>query len=828
MIETGDFEYLARQLEEARVVLFMGAGFSCGAVDIEGRALPLGSEVADELWQLCFPNEPRDSSSTLQDLFEIALSKNRTALAEYLSRRFAVDQASLPDHFRLWLSMPWWRAYTLNIDDLELAARRKFPLPREIRSVSSPAEAQGLFDAPSTAGHLQVVHLNGVAKAGPGCVTFGTSQYARRIGGSDPFYPLFVAELVSHPCVFVGTILDESPLWQHIELRGLHGPRQNRELRRKSFLITTSISRAREQLLREYNVYLIRARAKEFADEVLVKLESPARIGLTHLRALASTSGLVSQGIPLVAHLAADEPREKSLYLLGDEPRWSDIVEGRAIERESDKQINEAASRALSVAVDQEVAGMQRVLLLSGTAGSGKSTAMMRLALRLTATGVEAGWVDEQVDASPRALQSFGAEAKLPVLFIDNAERYGGELASIVHSLVRPPQIRLLVLAMRATQVEKLLSGPRLANVSVMEIPIPPLADPDIDRLLDVLAGSNLLGRLRGMSRDEQRKALKEKADRQLLVAMIEATSGRRFEEKVFDEWLELSSAEREAYGLVAVAYALGFPVDKELLLVASGDASNDILNALEELIRRHVVRQLNSLQIRARHRLIADVLVEELLAQQRELTLRLYSRLAFAASVRVKPGERRSTRPRRVLRAILNHERLFRLFDYLGACAVYDEVARVLDWDYHYYLQRGSLELEYGQIRLAENFLEQARSLETNDPRVTTAYGYMLLKKAAQDPESSKAVELANAGIEFLVDQIKERGLQDPYPYHVLGSQGLAWARRGKLSGSERESLLKMLVKTLEDGLAKHPRQKDVKQLRDDLKKEELSVAVR
>jgi len=63
--------------------------------------------------------------------------------------------------------------------------------------------------------------------------TFPARQYGRRVPGRDPWYSMLAADLMSRVVVFVGTILDEPPLWQHLELRGSksHG----RELRPRSF-----------------------------------------------------------------------------------------------------------------------------------------------------------------------------------------------------------------------------------------------------------------------------------------------------------------------------------------------------------------------------------------------------------------------------------------------------------------------------------------------------------------------------------------------------------------------------------------------------------------
>ena len=63
-------------------------------------------------------------------------------------------------------------------------------------------------------------------------------------------------------------------------------------------------------------------------------------------------------------------------------------------------------------------------------------------------------------------------------------------------------------------------------------------------------------------------------------------------------------------------------------------------------------------------------------------------------------------------------------------------------------------------------------------------------------------------------------------YPYHVLCSQGLAWSRRG-LGSQDKGRYLHSLIATLEEGIRKYPRQKNLVQLHYDLRKEYLEIAV-
>src|SRR5437667_104138 len=139
-------DYLGGQLRRGQVILFIGAGFSQSAMNRRGLHLPAAGELRDLLWRLCYPGTPVDATTVLQDLFELARTQHRRPLKDLLLERLTVDADSVPDQFRLWFSMPWYRVYTLNIDDLALASARQFALPRRVRLLSATGSG---FQAPA-------------------------------------------------------------------------------------------------------------------------------------------------------------------------------------------------------------------------------------------------------------------------------------------------------------------------------------------------------------------------------------------------------------------------------------------------------------------------------------------------------------------------------------------------------------------------------------------------------------------------------------------------------------------------------------------------------
>jgi hypothetical protein len=261
MNERDRLRELAAITGSGQAVLFTGAGFSTGAKDRSGAGIPDSRQMVRDLWEMLFGLEPPDDSS-LADLYDVALARTPDKLRDYLTSRLRVGDSPLSGRFAAWFAAPWRRIYTLNIDDLEVAVERQFRLPRHLASVSAIAPGTPRVEP----GCLEVVHLNGIAGEDPWHVTFSTMQYAARLCAPDHGYERLIDDLRTAPFVFVGTTLDEVVLWKHVELdRQQNGVRA----RPHSFLISPSLSRARQALLASHRIHWIAGTAEEIADRVL-------------------------------------------------------------------------------------------------------------------------------------------------------------------------------------------------------------------------------------------------------------------------------------------------------------------------------------------------------------------------------------------------------------------------------------------------------------------------------------------------------------------------------------------------------------------------------
>lgn len=803
---------LSNQMGRGEIILFTGAGFSLSAKSNGDEPIPGVQRMRELLWSIAFPGEPLDDASKLGDIYEVARKIAGARVGDTLKESLHVSSRNMPDSYRVWYSMPWHRAYTLNIDDLDEAVQVAFDLPRRIRSVSALTES-----LPPAIENLLSIHLNGRVDGYPQ-VTFSPVQYGERTSRPDPWYHHLVSDMAGHPVVFVGTELDESLLWQYIELRRSK-ERGMKELRPGSYLVTPKISTARAAMLKEFNIDLVPMTQEQFASEVLETLENEKKSGLAKLASL-STSSTVSNALQRVADLRLTVPLKSAVgeYLLGREPTWHDIVEGTAVAREFEKGVKTRIEKP-------EV----RTVLLTGTAGSGKSTTLMRLALSYHADGKEVLSLNSHNNIVFRLTSHAVRDANADVLVIDDIDNFGYNTTNFINQLIADnPKLRVIA-ALRSNRYERLEIGSHLDAESSVVFGIPSLEDSDIELLLDALIKANRLGYLKALTRSKQVDIFREKAGRQLLVAMIEATSNRRFDEKVASECHDLVQ-ERDTgliYGIVAVATHLRHFLLRDEILLAAGDSTNKTLNRIESLLNQQLFIAFGGNQIQLRHRVIADKVVdyyksEGLLSDPLE-------GLFWMLSTKVHPELSKYSREAKFLRRLMNHELLINLTsDVETPRRAYASVESLLNWNYHYWLQRGSYEVEVGNIDLAENFLNQALSMAPDDYRVLTEWAYMSLKRASLNPIAIDAPSRAEEAFKHLEEAIDNRGNVDSYPYHVLGSQGLSWVRRAVISRDEKAQTLTRLERIVGEGVKRFPRQKDLTQLQEDIKKDILLGVVK
>lgn len=803
--------HLGRQLTTGVPILFTGSGFSLGAKSLKGHDIPTASGLSKLLWSIAFPDDAFDGESSLQDIYESALSAGRNSVTTLLHDYFTVQPNSIHEFQLKLLNFPWAAIYTLNIDDLIEKGLGKLGYKTE--SISALRSTSQLL-APAVG--TRVVHLNGILEDAPDNLTFSRLQYAAR--KHDPFYSALVQDIRFRTVLFIGASLEEKLLWEYMVLRGSPpSGRSQRELRPRSYLVIPNLPLPKVSLLSKYNIAWYKGTTEDFYNEVGKSIEEEAEKGRGVLkrRRLDSAKPLVQ--------LVSDLPTVKnaqSEYLFGAEPDWNDAFSGRIALRPSIDLIDKAIQNCASSRVPPNL------VIVTGTAGSGKSSSMMISALKWQAEGLTSAWVARDALFDTYKLEtSLSSSESLRLLFIEDADLLGGALVRLANDLAESNPGLTIVAEARSAKVDSILGTSEPHEIGAVEVVVPHLDDEDIHVLLDVLSNENRLGVLKGKSREEQERIFKRECGRQLLVAMYKATQGQEFREKVRGEFDELSPGQKTIYGILSVAHANRFYIDKGEIAIAFGDDHQAWPQDLDRLIRRKIIT-VRSSQLRARHRAIAQFIYENL-SEDGTLADALKALIKISGS-KTYPGMRRNERPARMLSRFINHNLLKNQVGFQQARQIYEEFESLLADNHHYWLHRGALELEDLNFSKARTFLSHSKGIDDSDVFVDVELAYLDLKEAvdkeARGVPSEKEIDEALATLNYISEQRQD---QRSHVTHIGASQTLAWIRAADLNSSERERRMRYWITainrindwTLNDYLVDIERQ---------LRRELLSLAVR
>jgi hypothetical protein len=772
-------------IQRGGAILLTGAGFSCGLVDKFGDNLPVGPQLAKSIWPIAFGDEEYDGTA-LSEVYQAAAANSPTLLREQLERLFIVDRDKLPDRYETWFSLPWHRIYTLNVDDADEAVSEITAEPR-LQVLSALKSKPG--DAKSD--HLPVVHINGRLQDFPN-LTFTPWEFADRTASPEPWYQEFAIDIATRPIVVIGSVLDEPPLWHFMRLRELRG--SAKELRPRSWLVTPSIDLGRKRMLGELNFKHIAATEEEFFATTI----SPHSAQLVALgRAAKSTN---ADSLIDVAEQVRSAAPGTADYLLGSAPTWGDVTNGYAAEFAFDELLSEA--------IEGLTAGTISVV---GSAGSGKTSSLMRAAAKLAAQNNNVLWLGRETELSIAEIRKAVHDLSPDFLFIDDVDRFGDQAPVLLKGLQRAEEALVVVVATRSAR----FYGLRFDVILQTDINLEQtkLTDADADALLKELVRGKRLGALRSMSHEDRIRQLTKRDDRQLLVTLIEATSGEKFHDRVAGECRDLGEIELVLYGIACTAaWADNKPLSTQDLLFAVGRHNrNEALQALRRLESSHLlVKGKNG--YRVRHRVVAESAVDYF--RDEGLIASWIADLIFLAAAHYELGNARRSRLGRMLIRLINHRNLRNLVANNDAVAgVYGAAEEWLDRDFHFWLQRGSYEIDFGELPAADNFLKQARALANDDVLVETAWAQLQLKQALNDPSSPKSATRVQESLGILYSIMRGPTSNSPHTFAVFLIYGLRWLREGPLGLEEKRQLRSDILQLGDKGRLLHPQVDDVQE---------------
>jgi hypothetical protein len=260
-----------------------------------------------------------------------------------------------------------------------------------------------------------------------------------------------------------------------------------------------------------------------------------------------------------------------------------------------------------------------RIALLKGFAGSGKTSVLRRAAIEASHKFDSiVFWLrDGGLFRTDLIEELYSLLNKRFTIFIDDSIPHIREIASF-----RPrAEIELnLVLSARTSEWNSYCDTttvPKLEEYSLHN-----LSQSEIGSLLEKLDTHNCLGILKRIPLDERFAFFNLTAERQLLVALHEATSGRRFEDILIDEYRRIIPREAQILYLdIATLNRLNIGVRAGLISRVSGITfekfKTEFLLPLEQVVQQYFDKADHDYHYRTRHSFIAQIIFDKVLQGQ-------------------------------------------------------------------------------------------------------------------------------------------------------------------------------------------------------------------
>jgi tetratricopeptide (TPR) repeat protein len=277
------------------------------------------------------------------------------------------------------------------------------------------------------------------------------------------------------------------------------------------------------------------------------------------------------------------------------------------------------------------------------------------------------------------------------------------------------------------------------------QYPLHYLTRSEIEALVRLLSEHDALGPyLSGKTFEDRVDEFKEKAGRQLLVALHEATKGLPFQDILINEYESIIPPEAQhLYLTVCVLNRLKVPVRAGLISRVHGIPFEDFRQRLFKPLE-HVVHVLQlpwgDYAYRARHSEIARIVFDQVLIDATERFneyIRVVSALNPVYSID-------SEALRSMLRAKVIHE----LFpSYEDANAIYNSATEILEEDAYLLQQRANYERirPNGNLPLAQTHLDKARQIEPTDSTIVHTLAEVLRARAEASPNRLERVRFRN-----------------------------------------------------------------------------------
>ena len=604
---------LRQVLESGDCVLFIGAGIGNHLRKIDGSSAPDGEKLAKEL---CARYDIVPESADLAKVAQLVeIRKSRDDLEGFLKKRLSDLE---PDDVFRWLTTFRWRAiFTTNYDR---SIMRAYELNPDAPQIPVPMSVTAELEYTNPQIQVPIFYLHGTLFGpSPSHIVITQDDYARFQTRRRMLWDRLQSEFAASTLLYVG-YSNRDPNWRLL-LDELTQEFQPSTLP-QSYRIDPFADLLDVEILRYRHVETLPTDLTGFHDLVKTELgdfrpdpdilsryrkDVPPALLEAFERNPASVLKLLNSWEYVNAANFHETPNVQQ-FLKGERPTWSLVGANVQFRRDVEDEI---WNEVLEFATDP--GARSTALAAVAPAGYGVTTLLMSIAAQIVKANIGPVFMlrpsAEVLEADVALATSFFSQ--FPTCFVvDQAREQATALATALS------QVRtncLFILGERKNEW-------RMARIRarVNEFEILPLSDGEIDRLLDFLTKERALNKLAELERDFQFAVIKEKHEKELLVAMREATEGENFNAIIEDEYRGIQAVSHNSlpadfYLLASCFYQHGVYVRDQLAASILGVSLSECFEQLGESLEGIVSfvetdPARGEYAVRTRHRVIAAV----------------------------------------------------------------------------------------------------------------------------------------------------------------------------------------------------------------------------
>lgn len=772
---------LYEHVRQGHVVLILGAGASLGAKDEKGNSAPNGKQLGILLADKFLGGSYRDSS--LSQIAELAISEtDLTTVQEYIRQIFGPLQPT--DAHRLMCSFVWHGIATTNYDRLIEEAYRTTPTPAQIPKpfiVNGDRFEENLRDRKN----VPLLKLHGCISRtmDSECpLILTTDQYVEHMKGRTRIFGHLKTWAYDLPIVFIGQSIQDPDLRAILlELANLGDKRP------RYYMVVPGVDEIQRRYWETKKITPLDGTFDQFLVALGEKIPQQFRglaVDIARLphpvlkRAKVPNPTLTStcetyleNDAEYVNGVTATERVNPKLFYKGTNPGWAAIEQNLDVRR----HLTDTLLSDHFLINESEHRPTVELILIKAHAGAGKTVLLRRLAwdaahdydrlcLYVRPNGVLA--------AAP-IQELIGVCRERVFLFIDNAADRAKEIQLFVKAMGEEGKKLTVILAERSNEWN--VSGSSLSPLIHTEHEVKYLSAKEIDSLLFLLERHNALGTLERDNIENRRKALTERAGRQLLVALHEATLGKPFEEIIEDEFRKIVPLEaQQIYLTICSLNRLDIRVRAGIISrihsVPFSDFKERLFAPLEHIVQVDYDPVIRDYTYRARHPYIAQLVFDRILHAQDERH-EVYARCLRELNIDYssdRSAYRQMVRGRTLVDLFPNHDLAISILNI--AKHVGSEDGFLLHQMAIYEMHRPN-----GNVKDASELLSKALQISHYEQALVIKHSMAELQlRLAEEARTPLEREKCLTEASLLAQGLKAARSEETYAYHTLVKIGL------------------------------------------------------